>query len=145
MSDRLLQLESGGCRLKMVTPAASTSDLKDVMVTRGLITDSGASPLDLDGGKMTCGNLHHEGTTLGFYNNTERTEGAAVSKPSLTTLSAPGFANAGVDMVDITSTTNNADAGGIASDQNSNNTNLKTAIDALIDRLDSTSGVGLFV
>lgn len=35
----------------------STTDLKDMLVTFGLITDSGATPVDLDGGKATVGRL----------------------------------------------------------------------------------------
>lgn len=38
-----------------VDKAGSTEDLKDVLVALGLVTDSGATPLDLDGGALTAG------------------------------------------------------------------------------------------
>lgn len=37
------------------TQPAATSDLKDVLVSYGLMADGGASPLDLDGGAITAG------------------------------------------------------------------------------------------
>lgn len=56
-----------------VTKAGSTADIKDALVALGLITDSGATPLNLDGGKLTAdeaeidGALNHDGSTAGFY------------------------------------------------------------------------------
>lgn len=53
-------------------PKSATSDLKDVLVAIGLLTDAGASPLDLDGGKLTAGDLAasgeiaHTGSSVGF-------------------------------------------------------------------------------
>jgi hypothetical protein len=35
----------------------ATADVKDALVNLGLITDSGATPLNLDGGALTCGNV----------------------------------------------------------------------------------------
>lgn len=42
------------------TPVArqgSTTDLKDLLVTFGLLVDSGATPLNLDAGNLTCSNI----------------------------------------------------------------------------------------
>jgi hypothetical protein len=37
-----------------VDKAGATEDLKDLLVAYGLMTDSGATPLNLDGGDITC-------------------------------------------------------------------------------------------
>jgi len=56
-----------------VTKAISTADIKDSLVALGLITDAGASPLNLDGGKVTAGDaqitgaLDHDGATVGLF------------------------------------------------------------------------------
>lgn len=68
----------------LVAPAAGTSDLKDAMVTAGIIDDGGESPLNLDGAELTAGlvtadslrvigtatlegELAHTGSTVGFF------------------------------------------------------------------------------
>lgn len=59
-----------------LTAGSSTSDLKDNMVANGLVTDGGATPLNLDSGKLTAGEveidgaLNHDGSTVGFYGTT---------------------------------------------------------------------------
>lgn len=40
-----------------VARRASTTDLKDLLVTFGFLTDSGATPLNLDGGSVTASSL----------------------------------------------------------------------------------------
>jgi hypothetical protein len=48
------------------TPAAqqgSTTDLKDLLVTFGFLVDSGATPLNLDGGALTAGDITSTGTS----------------------------------------------------------------------------------
>lgn len=40
-----------------VVQAANTSDLKDMLVALGFIATGGATPLDLDGGKLTSGDV----------------------------------------------------------------------------------------
>lgn len=54
--------------------ASSTSDLKDAMVSNGIVTDGGATPLDLDGGAATVGNFTHEGTQIGFFGTSGETK-----------------------------------------------------------------------
>lgn len=68
-----------------LTAGSSTSDLKDDLVTNGIVTDGGATPLNLDGGALTVGtvsatgivtggNFQHTGnagsTGIGFFNTT---------------------------------------------------------------------------
>lgn len=75
-SDTYEWLQLGGA---IVTQTATT-DLKDAMVANDIIADSGASPLDLDGGKLTCGEanitgaINHDGTTVGWFSTTPTTK-----------------------------------------------------------------------
>lgn len=70
-------------RVRNDQPAAATSDVKDVLVAKGLLADAGATPLNLDGGTLTAGMatiggaLDHDGTTAGFYGT------APVARPAL--------------------------------------------------------------
>jgi hypothetical protein len=41
-----------------IVQAANTSDIKDALVALGFIATGGATPLDLDGGQLTCGNAY---------------------------------------------------------------------------------------
>lgn len=55
-----------------VTKPGSTSDIKDSLVSLGLITDGGATPLNLDGGAFTAGQgtITTSGATTGATINT---------------------------------------------------------------------------
>lgn len=50
-----------------VARQASTADLKDTMVAFGFIADSGATPLNLDAGNLTCSNV--TATNIGCGND----------------------------------------------------------------------------
>lgn len=62
-----------------VTPAVrqgATTDIKDALTTYGLLQGTSATPLNLDGGKLTAdeveidGALNHDGSTIGFFGAT---------------------------------------------------------------------------
>lgn len=56
----------------VVRPVA-TDDIKDALTNLGWLQGTSASPLNLDGGKLTCGevnptgDLNHDGSNVGFY------------------------------------------------------------------------------
>lgn len=56
----------------------NSTDLKDVLVTAELVEDGAATPLDLDGGTATIGDLVHEGANLAFFS------GAGTTKQTVT-------------------------------------------------------------
>lgn len=54
------KLETANFGINGATPVAkqgATTDLKDLLVVFGFLTDSGATPLNLDGGALTCYNI----------------------------------------------------------------------------------------
>lgn len=77
----------------VVRPGA-TDDIKDALVATGILQGTSATPLNLDGGKLTCdeadidGALNHDGTTVGFFGVTPATRPAETDdiKDALTTL-----------------------------------------------------------
>lgn len=56
--------------LPTVAASTSTSDVKDVLVARGFLADSGASPLNLDGGAITCGAITASGVFVAAASTT---------------------------------------------------------------------------
>lgn len=55
------------------TAGSSTSDLKDNMVTNGLVANGGATPLNLDGGDLTCDDITCDVITAGAVSGTTGT------------------------------------------------------------------------
>lgn len=76
-----------------VTPVAragATDDIKDALTTYGLLQGASASPLNLDGGTLICGeanptgNLNHDGSNVGFYGVTPAARPTAYTQTYLT-------------------------------------------------------------
>lgn len=88
------------------TPASktgATNDLKDTLVSYGLVTDGGATPLDLDSGALTAGAI--SGTTGAFSSNA--TVGGTFGVTGNTTLSGT-LSGAGVANVTVNDGTTNS-------------------------------------
>lgn len=71
----------------VIAASTSTSDLKDVLVARGFIADSGASPLNLDSGALTCGTITASGVFVAAASTTSAAsiriaQGTAPTSPS---------------------------------------------------------------
>ena len=75
-----LEVGNFGINGKCVALQGSTTDLKDLLVNFGFLTDSGKSPLNLDGGALTVGSA-----TLGAGTTTiaplKFTSGTSLSSP----------------------------------------------------------------
>ncbi len=57
-----------------VDQAGNTEDLKDILVALGFLADSGATPLNLDGGAITCGGITMADATNIVVNETTGTK-----------------------------------------------------------------------
>lgn len=91
----------------------ATTDIKDGLALMGLLTNGGATPLNLDGGALTAGAI--SGTTLASTGNTSLATGAGATAALGNATGTVGFfGSAGATVVTQGAVTNNVTSGGVA-------------------------------